>query len=654
MTIQAGRGSRLLFRIDPISLESPFGYLCRVAEAHRYNGPHWLLQLAGLSPDRAAREDDASRIAHVLRLEPEEWLALCYRRAARPRPCEQRRFCGKPVGADQLNLSRPRVCPSCLRERSVCWAIWDLCLVAACPTHRCLLVNRCPGCKKTLAWRRPAVTRCRCGTDFRTVTAEVASTDLLAINTLIYRAARFSPGTIAAPGLDDYHFLPEVVQLPVGSLLRLIRSLGLLGEEERLRRKQRPFHRTDLLTAIEADQAATAALRDWPRAWHKVLNDMVSERIANAAALSLGDSFGNFYRHLFYALPRSEFGFLHEGFESFVIKEWKGVVRGHNRTLSAGTREQSIWIAAQQAAAKAQIHSMRIVELVRQGKIEGIFHKVRRRRQHIECWIKRASLDKWIIARDTELTQYMSRSEARETLGLHGGAVLQVAKAGLIRYVQGSERYFPYGFHFLREDIWRIKQAFEKYAVPVRESSKAGELVALSHALIYLGRDSGLPAVIRAVMDGALIPEGYTHRFPGIMGYLFPAERVRMYRSVTDVPMPAEGFLNYTEAAARLGSNTKAVGGLVAQGVLGASTGYHIGRSKLVPASEIQYFLSRYVGINALARQLHVTADWLRCHFKRSGVPMLAVPVGTRGKTYFLMKEVAATVRISPPRISWR
>ena len=654
MTVQAGRGPLLLFRIYPISLESPFGYLCRVAQAHRYNRPHWLLQLAGLSPDRAVREDDASRIAHVLRLEPAEWLALCYRRAARPRPCEQRCFCGKPVGADQLNLSRPRACPSCLREHSVWWAIWDLCLVAACPTHRCLLVNRCPGCKKTLAWRRPAVERCRCGTDLRTGTAEVASTDLLAINTLIYRAAGFSPGTIAALGLDDYHFPPEVLQLPLGSLLRLIRSLGLLGEEGRRRRNQRPFHRTDLITAIEADRAATAALRDWPRAWHKILKDMVAEKIESAAALSLGECFGNFYRHLFYALPRSEFGFLHEGFESFVIKDWKGVVRGHNRTLSTATREQSLWIAAQQAAAKAQINYMRIVELVRQGKIEGTFHKVRRRRQHIECWVKRVSLDKWIIARDTELTQYMSRSEARETLGLHGGAVLQVAKAGLIRYVQGSERYFPYGFHFLREDIGRIKQAFEKYAVPVREYSKAGELVALSHALIYLRRDSGLPAVIRAVMDGALIPAGYTNRFPGIMGYLFPAERVRMYRSVTGVQMPAEGFLNYTEAAAKLGSNTQAVGGLVAQGVLGASAGYHIGRSKLVPASEIQYFLSRYVGLNALARQLHVTADWLRCHFKKSGMPMLAVPVGTRGKTYFLTKEVAAAERISPPKISWR
>ena len=652
MTIQANRGSRLLFRVDPISLESPFGYLCRVAQAHRYDRPHWILQLAGLLPGRAAREEDASCIAHVLRLEPEEWLAMWYRRikAAAGR-FERRSFCGKPVGGDQLNLSRPRVCPGCLRERSIAWAIWDLGLVAACPIHRYLLVNQCPGCNKPLAWRRPAVERCCCGTDLRAVTAEVATTDLLAMHTLIYCAAGLSPGASPTLGLDDYHFPPEVARLPLGSLLRLIRSLGLLGAEERLRRRQRPFHRTDLITAVEADQAAAAALRDWPRAWHKVLNGMITEKMENAAALSLGDSFGNFYRHLFYALPRIEFGFLHEGFESFVIEDWKGVVRGHNRTLSAGTRERSTWMAAQQAAAKAQINYVRIVELVRQGRIEGIFHKVRHRRQHIECWIKRASLDQWIIARGTDLAQYMSRPEARRALGLHGGAIFQVAKAGLIRYVQGSDRYFRPGFYFLREDISKIKHGFEKHAVPVREYSKAGELVALCHALIYLGRDSGLPAVIQAVMNGSLIPVAYTNRFPGIMGYLFPAERMRMYRSVTGVQMPPEGFLNYTEAAARLGwTTTGVIAGLVAQGVLRASAGYHIGRSKLVPASEIQRFSNQYIAVKTLGRRLQVTADWLRSHLKKSGTPILAVTVGQGRRAIFLLKEVAAKVQIPGPK----
>jgi hypothetical protein len=478
----------------------------------------------------------------------------------------------------------------------------------------------------------------------RAITTEAASADLVAMNILIYRAAGFLPRSNTELELGDYHFPPQVARLRLGLLLRLIRSLGLLGEEERLCRRQRPFNGTDLTTAIQADQAAIAALRDWPRSWRKVLRGMVPEKTQNAAALSLSNSFGNFYRHLFYVLPRNEFGFLQEAFGAFAVEDWKGVVRGHCRAVSAGMREQSIWIPAQQAAAKARIDFQRIKRLVRQGTIRGIFHKVRR--QHVECWIKRDSLDQWITARDTELAQYMSRPQARRTLGLDSRTILRVARAGLIRYVRGPKRHFPYGFHFLREDIQKIKHAFEKHAVPVRDYSKAGELVALSHALLYLGRNSGLPAVIRAVRDGALIPVGYTSRSPGITGYLFKAENVRTYRSVAGVQTPEGGFLNYSEAASRLGSNTLAIGGLVAQGLLGTTAGHQFGGSKLVPASEIQRFSSQYVTTNALARQLRVAANRLRSHLKRSGTPMLAVPVGTRGNVYFLLEKVAAEVRI--------
>ena len=649
MTIQERDGARLLFRVDPIPLESPRGYLCRVAGAHRYDSPQWLVDLAGFPKYIAAleREDRARRIAHLLRLEPAQWLAMCYRQVTRPGRFDQRSFYGKFLNAGQLNLCRPRACPCCLRERSVWWAIWDLCLVAACPLHRCLLMNQCPGCKKMLAWQRPAVERCRCGTDLRTGAAEAASADLVALNTLIYRAAGFSPGAAAELELGDCHFPLKVAQLALDPLLRLIRFLGVLGGQASVRWRQR-LHTTDLNTAIEVGQAATATLKDWPRSWCKMLRRITLEKTQNAAELSLGESFGNFYRHLFYALPRSDFGFLHEGFETFVVEDWKGVVRRGSRTLSAGTREKSMWIPAQQAAQKAHLNSARVADLVRQRKLDGIFHRVRQRWQHTECWIKRASLDRWIAARDTDLAQYMPRPEAQQALGLHGLTLLRVAEAGLIRYVQGSEHYFRPGFHFLREDISKIKYGFEKHAVPAREYSKPGELTALRYALIYLRRASGLPAVIRDVVDGTLVPVVYTNQFPGITGYLFPSERLRMYRCVAGVQTPPEGFLNYSEAASRLGwTSADVIAGLVAQGILGVSAVHQNGRSKLVPASEIQRFASQYIAVKALARHLDVKNDWLRSHLRKSGTPTLAVPVGTGRRALFLTKEVAAEVRMS-------
>jgi hypothetical protein len=81
MTTDTPAGPRLLFRVEPIPLESPRGYFCRVASAHGYDSPHWLLHLAGFSGSEGAldREKRVRRIAHLLRLEPEEWVGMCYR-----------------------------------------------------------------------------------------------------------------------------------------------------------------------------------------------------------------------------------------------------------------------------------------------------------------------------------------------------------------------------------------------------------------------------------------------------------------------------------------------------------------------------------------------------------------------------------------------
>ncbi len=97
-----------------------------------------------------------------------------------------------------------------------------------------------------------------------------------------------------------------------------------------------------------------------------------------------------------------------------------------------------------------------------------------------------------------------------------------------------------------------IKHAFEKRAVPLKEYSRPGELIALRHAMKnYPGCDSGLAALIWAVVDGSLAPVGYTNRFRGITGYLFQSEDLRKYRPVPGVKVHSEVLLNFREAAFR-------------------------------------------------------------------------------------------------------
>jgi hypothetical protein len=258
-------------------------------------------------------------------------------------------------------------------------------------------------------------------------------------------------------------------------------------------------------------------------------------------------------------------------------------------------------------------------------------------------------LKQWIAARDAERARYISRTEAKGALGLSDRTIAKVATTGAIRYVKGPEQNSPSGFFFfLREDVMKIRRAFEKLTPPLKEYSKPGELIALRHAMTnYLGRHSGLAGVIRAVVDGSLAPVGYTNRFPGITGYLFLSENLRKYRPVRDVKMLPEGFLNYREAAAVLGVKAPVIRGMVTHGIVCAPVGYRPGLSKLVPAADIRRFAEQYVSATVLAKRLSLRGAVLARYLRKSGVPVLAVPIPEKGggSALFVLKEIVANIR---------
>ena len=640
--------TRLLFRVDPVPHESPRGYLCRVAQEHGYSGPLFLLKIAGVPPSRLELEDGIKQVSHMLRLEADEWRAICYQHVKGRDRFKQRSFYGESISADDLNYGRPRLCPACLRERPIWWAVWDLGLVTACPIHRCMLLDRCSACKRNLAWHRPAVQKCHCGLNLGNLAAEAAEDALVVINAAIYQAAGFPLDGAFKPDFATYRFPCEILGLRLGSLLRLLLFLGSIRESGRLRRKQKPFAAKELAAAAEVGSAGVEVLKNWPAHLRDLLKSMLPVEADNPATLKFNAIFGNFYRHLFRVLPRRDVGFLRDVFERFVIEDWKGPIRGQHRYFSASTRRSSQWIPADEAERMARTRTARISDLVRQGQIEGMFLNVGRARSHAECWLIRDALKRWIVARDLERTRYMSRTEAEHELGLTKRTIVKAAGAGAMRYVQGPEHGFPSGyFFFLREDVKKIQCAFERADVLAKEYARASELIALRHAIKnYLGRGPGLAAVIRAVVDGNLAPVGYTDGFRGITGYLFLSEDLRRYRPVENTAATAEGFLNYREAAAALGVKTCVIRGLVCQGILRACAGYRNGVSKLIPAADVRRVCSEHVAVTALAARLGLNGNAFTRFMRKSGLPLTAVPVPEkgRGSALFVSRETAAEI----------
>lgn len=100
--------------------------------------------------------------------------------------------------------------------------------------------------------------------------------------------------------------------------------------------------------------------------------------------------------------------------------------------------------------------------------------------------------------------------------------------------------------------------------------------------------------MIRAVVYGALGPAGRTPQFPGIMGYLFRLDDLRVYRAVSERPDSHEAFLNFHEAAPVLNVKSIVVRALVHHGFLPAAPGHKNGFAKFIAESEVRAFAARY------------------------------------------------------------
>ncbi len=569
--------------------ESPLGYLCRVAHAHGYDGPRWLADLAGIPPGGFELAERGRKLAHALRLDVSEWRRLCYIPVTGR--IERRAFLGQIIGAHQLNYARPRICPGCLRDNPTWWAVWDLKLVSACPIHRCLLIDRCPSCRHKLTWHRRAVHECRCRQDLREVEPEKAEDPLVTINAAIWSAAGIRREACEAE-VKHANLLPDQVKLSLDATLRLIRFLGSVHENGRIRRKQiRPFAELDIATRIGI--GATAMLMDWPRSFKDTLRRMADEPRNGPSGLNFHKVFGNFYRHLFDVLPRKEFGFLHDAFETFVAEDWNGLVRSQHRWFSGALRTSTKWITASEGQKVYGVTKRLINCLVRRREIKGIF--VNTGTHRTECWIWRESLGDWVAMRERERASYMSGPELKRLLGLKHETLMEIVQAGLIRYSKGVDRSLSNSFSFRRDDVMRIVNAFDKWKSQTCTDIDPGSTIALRHALKnYLGRDIGLPSVIRAVIEAKLSPVGYTSAFRGIMGYLFRSDDLRQYRPPQiDIPIPHRGFVSFREAATLLTTRAEVIRALVKRGLLTSPNDYHNGFAKLISTSDLERFSAR-------------------------------------------------------------
>lgn len=620
-------------RIVPIGLESPRGYLCRVAGCFSYASPLWLTELAGFTrADDMELPEKVDELASVLRLDPDQWRSMLYLKVREGKRFLRRQFFGQLIAASRLNYGAPRVCPACLRETTIWWGIWDLAIVSACPGHRCELISTCSRCGEQLTWGRPGVEGCRCGFDMRKTETVEATSDLVAINAAIYQCAGFPIG-IGSFDLGNAGFPAELEGLALDDLIGLILATSALQRDPR--QPQKPAV-TDLGTVRCVDREAARVLMDWPSGFHDRLCGLLLSSVSDRSAVAFRGVYGDFYQYLLDAAHHEEFNFLIGAFGEFVTRYWPGMIRGQHRLLPQSMHERKRWIPSLQAARLAGLTAPQITDLVRNGKLAGIFVSPPKSRSRVECWLDRQALAQWIADRDSDLAGFVSQAEGMQILGLTAATFRSLVRGGLIEMSKGPDRGFPPGVYVRLLDVERIVAAFSDEARTEAVSNGDKAILLREAVRRYIGREK-FSEFVCSVLSGALRPVARDFSVTGILGFQFRIADVKRHAAARPQPYVPSGLLTYAMAAARLGTNKEVVRNLVTKGLIERHRESSRGIQFLI-ARDVDKFASRYVTVKSIAKRFEVGSRTISEALKQKGAEVLVIPLPGKGNKLFVRK----------------
>jgi hypothetical protein len=627
-----------MVRIDPVSGESPLGYLCRTAGIFRYDRATWFEKLLGYHiPNlEVVKGQDAHKMSYTLRLQPDEWRGVYYERLYTKRRSKYCRFLDQPIRLDRLNLTRPRICPECLIEHEICLAVWDLAFVAACPTHHKDLIVNCWKCTKPLHWSRPLVTQCRCGADLRERVGPQADSHVEAITAAMYLAA-----SMRNEGLrkhtTDLGFPPELDTLGLDSLTTLVAFLGAMGQGKHA--KQSAYVPTSLESTIELLRSAGRVLANWPNGFHDYLSKMQESGSQFSDAITLKDAFGNHLRGL--VGLGSEFTFLLVAFEKFLNSKWPGVVRRQHRSLSESFHLQYPWVTAQEAKRITATTIPLLRSMVLAGTLEGKFVMPQGGHRRTECWIRRSSLDNFISCRDMDHQRYMPQDAVALTLGLSKDSVVELCLCGAISSVDRSEKHLPRGTYYESRDVRRLSSLCRSLWGRKLNVGDSRGIISLADARRkILGGRGTLANVFTDIMKGALVPVGHVSSADIVCfnGLVFRRSDLRKYAKPIQRKSLPTGFITHHEAARKLKTNTEVVRNLAAAKLL-FSRPEPFNRFRIVSLEDVESFGQTYIAMRTLADQFKTRSVWVAQYLQTKGVTVLTIDLPGKGKKFFVKRS---------------
>ncbi|TNE65431.1 MAG: hypothetical protein EP335_05805 [Alphaproteobacteria bacterium] len=612
---------KLLRRPRPEEGESLMGYLVRVAEENGYARPGWLFDMSVSPASLPMRQSDPAALAAVLGIEVDTLADTCYWPLVGRGRHKTRSFLGVELPDAAVKLKRPKVCPACLGQKPFRRAIWDLSVVACCPTHGNRLLDRCPGCARDLAWSSARVASCGyCGLDLSTVVAAEADAKAVALTT--YVLCQLGQGNGHRPAgfsvLDD---------LTPNDLCRLIIFLGLYSVQDASGYGARACAHLSVRAAYDMIAQAARVLDEWPTNFFALLELIRTRAPAGAGTTGLAHDLGSFYEALGKDFRGRAFDFLWAALQDYANTRWDGgLVSRRNSRLKLAPVESRKYMDRQEAAKVLRCAPTMIDRMIEEGHLKGHVLATGARKLSL---VERRSVIRRLDEEANTITPY----RAGILLGLSEVPFRAIVERGLLNPLPDVPINRSRTMLLDRMEV----EAFIKRVVGDAPQYVGGEedLVGFPIAVRMLTTVGlGIADLLEMVVRDQINVKACDTREVGVRQCCFAF--ADMEKILERNAMAPEDVLSLPEAAAELCLKQEVLYGLVKRGLLQTrETKIGVRFMRTIARDEVERFRTCYVSAAECAKARGKSPKALVENLRNEGLQPVTGPNVDGGRQYF-------------------
>jgi hypothetical protein len=587
----------------PLLNESLFGFVLRVSEANGYESPRHALRLADIFRGQVfAAGFPVDRFAKVLGVNGDELSAIAHRKDNGP--ARQYKILGHSLGRGlrnaPLRLRHPAFCPQCVAEAGHINAFWDLEAAIACPTHRCLVIRKCPACTAPVNWCRPGLLKCACGaqlTNKLLPPPEEATIELMGF----LKAKLHDLPLTDLPNTRGFPVL-WFDALPLRWFLEILHLLGPRNLEE----GEGIDH--GMLPAIAA---AANILEQWPLGYHRFLTKIGNQYLArNPASAGLTKQFAPFYNEIFKNTAVSKHAaFLKQEFINFGLLHWGNATVDKRLLRDREPSTNQRFLSVSEYAKRFGIWVPTMKRMVADGIV-------------VSTRVKTKTGSRLVI--DVEQSQppvatdaVLSGREAAKFAGLPVRVLQELRKSKVFETRPRRGRHAAWHRDDLEDFVSR------GLGLEITLASAIATISLKKVMQLKLRSAAAKAAVVAAVFEGRLAILARVGRDLG--GLLLDKQEVDALVVTKRIEVEGKTY-SLPETAKATGLDLRVMADAIRKKLL---TVVPCGRRMRVPENAIERFNANYVALSKIAKQRDTSGKRLYEKCREDGIPVMTV---SRGK----------------------